>query len=260
MRADVTYLGHSTVLVVMGDTRILTDPVLYDRVTILRRAVSPLPANLYADIDGVVISHLHHDHLDLPSLRLLGQAVPLVVPRGARGFLARHGFANVTELSPGDQAEIGSVRVTATPARHSGYRLPLGPRAEAIGYLLDEGTERVYFAGDTDRFDEMAGLHDIDLALLPVWGWGPRLGSGHMDPARAAEALRLLRPTAAVPIHWGTLWPLGLGRVTPHRLQQPPLEFARRAALAAPDVLVYTTPPGQTVPIPREAAKKGKGE
>ncbi|HSH21498.1 MAG TPA: MBL fold metallo-hydrolase, partial [Candidatus Caenarcaniphilales bacterium] len=72
MRSEVTYLGHSTVLVVMGETRILTDPVLYDRVTILRRQVSPLPTELYANIDAVVISHLHHDHLDLPSLRLVG--------------------------------------------------------------------------------------------------------------------------------------------------------------------------------------------
>lgn len=251
MRADVTYLGHSTVLVVMGGQRILTDPVLYDRVTILRRAVSPLPADLYADIDGVVISHLHHDHLDLPSLRLLGAGVRLIVPRGAGRLLWRAGFADVTEVGVGDEASIGPVRVTATPARHSGFRLPFGPRGVAVGYVLEAGSERVYFAGDTDIFDAMSELGEVDLALLPVWGWGPRLGPGHMDPARAAEALRLVRPRAAVPIHWGTLWPLGLGRVRPNRLDAPPLEFARRAALAAPDVEVYTTAPGQTVDIPR---------
>jgi L-ascorbate metabolism protein UlaG (beta-lactamase superfamily) len=251
MRADITYLGHSTVLVVMGNTRILTDPVLYDRVSILRRTVSPLPPALWADIDAVVISHLHHDHLDLPSLRLLEPTVRLIVPRGAAPFLERSGFLNVTELAPAEAADVGSVRLTATPARHSGFRLPFGPRAMALGYLLDEGSERVYFAGDTDLFDEMQELDDIDLALLPVWGWGPRLGAGHMDPLRAAESLRLLQPRAAVPIHWGTLWPLGLGRVAPDRLQHPPLEFARRAALTAPEVKVYTTPPGQTVPIPR---------
>ncbi|CAN5257267.1 MBL fold metallo-hydrolase [soil metagenome] len=251
MRADITYLGHSTVLVVMGNTRILTDPVLYDRVSILRRTVSPLPPALWADIDAVVISHLHHDHLDLPSLRLLDPTVRLIVPRGAAQFLERNGFLNITELAPAETADVGSVRLTATPARHSGFRLPFGPRAMAIGYLLDEGSERVYFAGDTDLFDEMQDLEDIDLALLPVWGWGPRLGPGHMDPIRAAESLRLLQPRAAVPIHWGTLWPLGLGRVAPDRLQRPPLEFARRAALAAPSVTVYTTPPGQTVSIPR---------
>ena len=253
MRAEVTYLAHSTVLVEMGGRRILTDPVLYDRVTILRRQVSPLPASLYRDIDAVVISHLHHDHLDLRSLRLLGTDSRLIVPRGAAGLMRRAGFNHVSELRAGEGLDLGTVRVTATPARHSGRRLPFGPRADALGYLLDEGTERVYFAGDTDIFAEMADLEGIDLALLPVWGWGPRLGPGHMDPERAADSLRLLRPRAALPIHWGTLWPLGLGRVRPHHLQAPPLEFARRAALAAPDVVIYTTPPGESVPVPRPA-------
>jgi L-ascorbate metabolism protein UlaG (beta-lactamase superfamily) len=72
-----------------------------------------------------------------------------------------------------------------------------------------------------------------------------------MDPRRAAEALTVLRPRAVVPIHWGTLWPLGMGRVQPHRLEQPPLEFERLAAELAPDVRVFVTPPGETVAIPR---------
>jgi L-ascorbate metabolism protein UlaG (beta-lactamase superfamily) len=97
----------------------------------------------------------------------------------------------------------------------------------------------------------MTDLAGVDLALLPVWGWGPRLGPGHMDPQRAAEALRVLRPHAAVPIHWGTLWPLGMGRVAAHRLQRPPLEFARRAESTAPAVTILLTPPGETVAIPR---------
>jgi L-ascorbate metabolism protein UlaG (beta-lactamase superfamily) len=251
MRADVTYLGHSTVLIVIGGQRILTDPVLYDRVGILRRTVSPLPSDLYSAIDAVVISHLHHDHLDLPSLRLLGRETRLIGPIGSRALLERSGFANVTELPVGGETAVGPVHVAATHANHSGFRLPFGPRGVAVGYLLEEGSERVYFAGDTDLFPGMADLGEIDLALLPVWGWGPRLGPGHMDPERAAEALRLLRPRAAVPIHWGTLWPFGLGRVQPHRLHAPPLEFARRAAMAAPGVTVYTTAPGETVAIPR---------
>ena len=251
IRADVTFLGHSTVLIEMGGTRILTDPVLFDRVTLLRRAVSPLTPSLYRDVDAALISHLHFDHLDIPSLRLLGTDTQLVVPRGAGPLLRRAGFRRVTELSASESADVGPVRVTATPARHSGFRPPFGPEAEALGYLLDESSERVYFAGDTDVFDEMAMLTGIDLALLPVWGWGPRLGGGHMNPQRAAESLRILRPRAAVPIHWGTLWPMGMGRVMPNRLQRPPIEFARAAGSTAPEVQVLLTPPGQTVPIPR---------
>ncbi|HYI23102.1 MAG TPA: MBL fold metallo-hydrolase [Candidatus Limnocylindrales bacterium] len=251
MRAEVTFLGHSTVLVEMGGIRVLTDPVLFDRVTILRRAVSTLPAELYRDIDAVVISHLHLDHFDMSSLRLLGKATPLIVPRGAGRLLVSAGFSDVTELAVGASVVVSDLVITATPATHSGFRPPFGPSAEAIGYLLDHANERVYFAGDTDLFPEMVELTDIDLALLPVWGWGPRLGPGHMDPKRAAEALRILHPTAAVPIHWGTLWPIGMGRVMTHLLEGPPVEFARFAAIEAPDVAVLLTPPGQTVPIPR---------
>jgi L-ascorbate metabolism protein UlaG (beta-lactamase superfamily) len=253
MKADATFLGHSTVLVEMGGARLLTDPVLFDRVSVLRRTVSPLPRALYQHVDAVLISHLHLDHLDVPSLRLLGSDTQLVVPRGAGRLMRSYGFSSVIELARGTSVEVadGRVRVTATPAAHSGFRPPFGPNADAVGYLLDQGSERVYFAGDTDIFREMSDIEGIDLALLPVWGWGPRLGPGHMDPRRAAEALKVLRPRAVVPIHWGTLWPLGMGRVTPHRLQRPPLEFADFAAETAPDVLVLVTPPGETVHIPR---------
>lgn len=251
IKAEVTFLGHSTVLVEMGGLRILTDPVLFDRVTILRRAVSALPPSLFSHIDAAVVSHLHLDHLDFPSLRLLGSDTKLIIPRGAGELIRGAGFTDVTELSAGQSTQIGSVRITATRAAHSGFRPPFGPTAEALGYLVDDGGERVYFAGDTDVFAEMADLTGVDLALLPVWGWGPSLGPGHMDPERAAEALRVLRPRAAVPIHWGTLWPMGMGRVMPHRLQQPPVDFARYAAKLAPDVRILLTPPGETVPIPR---------
>lgn len=251
IKAQATFLGHSTVLVEMGGARILTDPVLFDRVTILRRAVSPLPPELYRGIDLVIVSHCHLDHLDLPSLSLLGTDTPIAVPRGAGRLLRRTGFTNVSELAVGEQTRIRGVAVQATPAAHSGFRPPFGPYADAVGYLIDDGDERVYFAGDTDVFQEMADLTGVDLALLPVWGWGPRLGPGHMNPRRAAEALAVLQPRAVVPIHWGTLWPLGMGRVRPHRLERPPLEFQQHAAELAPDVKVFVTPPGETVQIPR---------
>jgi L-ascorbate metabolism protein UlaG (beta-lactamase superfamily) len=252
MRADVTFLGHSSVLIEMGSSRVLTDPVLLDHISILRRAASPLPAELYRNVDLVVISHLHLDHLDLPSLRMLGPDTPIVVPSGAAGYMRRMGFREVDELAIGKSTQVAGVTVRATPADHSGFRPPFGPTADAVGYVLERGSESVYFAGDTDIFDAMADLAGVDLALLPIWGWGPRLGPGHMDPVRAAEALRVIRPRAAVPIHWGTLWPLGMGRVMPHRLQKPPLEFAEAAERQAPEVTVLLTPPGETVPIPRD--------
>jgi L-ascorbate metabolism protein UlaG (beta-lactamase superfamily) len=251
MKADITFLGHSTVLVEMGGARILTDPVLMDRIAILRRAADPLPLDLFADIDLVVISHLHLDHLDLPSLRSMGTDIALLVPRGAGSFMRRMGFTNVDELAAGGAFTVAGVSVTATLAEHSGFRPPFGPTADALGYVLEHDGESIYFAGDTDIIAQMAELAGVDIALLPVWGWGPRLGPGHMDPWRAADALRVIRPRVAVPIHWGTLWPMGMARVMPQRLAKPPLEFAAAAAERAPDVRILLTPPGTTVPIPR---------
>jgi L-ascorbate metabolism protein UlaG (beta-lactamase superfamily) len=244
----LTFLGHSTVLIELAGLRILTDPVLFDRVTLLRRVVTSLDPALYEGIDLVLVSHLHLDHFDLPSLRLLGPDVRLAVPLGAGRLLARAGFGRIDELAPGERIVQGDLAVTVTPARHGGYRPPFGPRAAAVGYLLEAGPARIYFAGDTDLFPGMADLGpDLDVALLPVWGWGPSLGPGHLDPRRAAKALALLRPRYAVPIHWGTYWPFGLGRVRPGRLSDPPLEFAARAAEAHPETTVLVTPPGQPV-------------
>ena len=248
----VSFLGHSTTLVEMDGVRVLTDPVLFDRVTFLRRVASPVDPGLHADVDVAIVSHLHLDHFDLASLRLLGPETRFVVPAGAARLVRAAGLPNVEELAPGQEVEIGGLKVRATPARHGGYRPPFGPRAVAVGYLLEGDSSRVYFAGDTDIFPDMRELSDeLDVALLPVWGYAPTLGPGHLDPTRAAQALELLRPRFAVPIHWGTFWPYGLGRVRPHRLTQPPLQFASHAEETHPEGKVLVTPPGETVALPR---------
>lgn len=247
---SLAFLGHSTVLIELDGLRILTDPVLFDRVTVLRRIVTPVDPSLYAGIDAVVISHLHLDHFDLPSLRLLGPATELVVPRGAGDLLRRAGFEHVTEMAAGERTTIGGVSITATRAVHGGYRPPFGPRAVAVGYLIEGDATRIYFAGDTDLFPEMGDLApDLDVALIPVWGWGPTLGPGHLDPTRAAVAVGLLEPRFAVPIHWGTFWPYGLGRVRPGLLTEPPLEFAARTAAAYPKATIVVTPPGESIDL-----------
>ena len=107
------------------------------------------------------------------------------------------GFGDVREIAVGGEARLGSVVVRAVPAVHSGYRPPLGPTAPPLGFVI-RGSRTVYFAGDTDLFDGMGAFGEpIDLALIPVWGWGPTLGRGlHLDPHRAAQALRLRRRPA----------------------------------------------------------------
>jgi L-ascorbate metabolism protein UlaG (beta-lactamase superfamily) len=241
----LTFVGHSTVLIELDGVRLLTDPVLRDRVGPLRRQTSSVHPSSYERLDAALISHLHWDHLDLPSLRRLPRETLLVVPTGARRALRRRRFRNVEEIGPGESIDIRSVTVRATSAVHSGLPNTVAPDAETVGYIV-RGTSRVYFAGDTDLFDGMAHLGDsLDVALLPVWGWGPVLGPGHLTPHRAAGALRLLRPRVAVPIHWGTLAPIGLGRVSRQEwLREPPREFMRHAARLAPKVDVRLIEPG----------------
>jgi L-ascorbate metabolism protein UlaG (beta-lactamase superfamily) len=232
----VQYVGHATVLIELDGVRFLTDPLLRKRVAHLRRAV---PLESVTDVDVVLLSHAHHDHLDLPSLRTL--SAKIVAPRGLGDLLS--GF-DVLEVDEGDEVEFGAVKVRATHAEHEGGRPPRG-EGGALGFAV-LGSHRIFFAGDTDLFDGMDGLvPDLDLALIPIWGWGATLGQGkHLDPERAAEAVRRLRPKVAVPIHWGTYRPL-------HRsarasfLREPPETFARATALAAPEVNVRVLRPGE---------------
>ncbi|MBS1878322.1 MAG: MBL fold metallo-hydrolase [Actinobacteria bacterium] len=243
----IVYVGHATVLIELDGVRLLTDPVLGGWVGPLRRQ-GPAPArDVIADLDAVLISHLHRDHADLRSLRRLGPGVPLIVPAGTAGFFAARGLGAVVELAPGASHRIGPVTVTATPADHE---LGRGLDADPVGFLV-EGSRRLYFAGDTDLFEGMAALGpDLDLALIPVWGWGPTLGPGHLDPERAARAAALLAPRVAIPIHWGSLFPVGLARLRPRPLREPPREFAARVASLAPRVRVELVMPGSAFFLP----------
>jgi L-ascorbate metabolism protein UlaG (beta-lactamase superfamily) len=118
-----------------------------------------------------------------------------------------------------------------------------------VGYV-DEGPSRVYWAGDTALFEGMRDLGaDLDLALLPIWGWGPSLGSGHLDPEDAARALQMLRPRLAVPVHWGTLAPLGARRLWPWLFERPGREFVEWAGRLAPEVDVRVLAPGESLPL-----------
>ncbi len=181
----VRWLGHATVELESGTGRLLTDPVLRARIAHLRRRVPP--AALPERLDAILISHGHQDHLDLPSLRLLDPDAVLVVPAGLGGAARRAG-REVVELAVGESTQAGGMHVTAVPAVHTVRRVPLGPETSAVGFVVAAGAQRVYFAGDTAIFDGLAELGPIDLALLPVWGWGFSLGPGHMDPAEAARA------------------------------------------------------------------------
>ncbi len=257
MTAAITWWGHATTTVELAGVRVLTDPVLTGRVAHLARAVGPAPGPDAARASVVVISHLHADHLHLPSLRGLASDVRLVAPRGTAGLLRRslpELARRVDEVAEGDKVTLGELEIRAVRARHDGRRLPASRHAgPALGYVLDGGARRVWFAGDTGLFDEMSDIGPVDAAIVPVGGWGPTLGPGHLDPAQAAEAVRRVEARHAVPVHYGTLWPIGLDRLAPGQFARlcrgPGRAFGIELAASDSPARAHVIAHGETVTI-----------
>lgn len=254
----VTWLGHSTVLIELDGVRLLTDPVLGRRVGPLVRIAPPVPSEEVRDVDAVLISHLHADHADLRSLRSV--AAPVVAPRGSGSWLGRHGIADVEQLGPGGQLDVGGLTVEATPAVHVGRRWRFGANADSIG-LVARGSQSCYFAGDTDLYPQMERLAgSIDIALLPVWGWGSRVGPGHLDPERATTAVAMIVPRVAVPIHWGT-FVMGWPARPPADPARPARRFSELVSQAVPSTEVRVLSPGQRTELtPRPRVAAGRDE
>jgi L-ascorbate metabolism protein UlaG (beta-lactamase superfamily) len=244
----LTWYGHATVLV-DDQVRALTDPVLTASLAHLHRRAGLVPEGLVDSVDVVLVSHLHADHLHLPSLALLPRGTPVVVPRGAARLLRRLPVEPV-EVVAGEDLQAGGARIRVVPAVHDGRRWPWSrARGDALGYVVC-GRGATYFAGDTSLFPGMADLHpDLDVALMPVGGWGPWLRGHHLNPRTAAECLPLIGARVSVPIHYGTLWPRGLSRVRPHVFHDPGRDFADHARRVAPAVDVRVLHPGSSTSV-----------
>ncbi|RFU85806.1 MBL fold metallo-hydrolase [Streptomyces triticagri] len=251
MPVEITWWGHASCTVEDSGTRLLTDPLFVRRLAHLRRRRGAVPPPEAAVADAALVSHLHADHLHPASMARLAPGTTVLVPRGAPAQvpgLRRLTGLRLVEVEPGDEVPVGNVRIRVVHAQHDGRRLPVGPRrTPALGYVVC-GEARTYFAGDTGLFDSMAeAVGEVDVALLPVGGWGPHLGHGHLDAGRAAEALARIGPRSAVPVHFGTYWPIGLDAVRPHEFHAPGEEFVRQAALRTPEVAVHLLGHGESV-------------
>jgi L-ascorbate metabolism protein UlaG (beta-lactamase superfamily) len=241
--SELTYVGHATVLIQLSGGRVLTDPLLGRGILHVRRRVPDPALGDLLPLDAILISHAHFDHLDRGSLRRLAGRCPVIVPDGCAALARRAGALEVIEVDEGDRPVVGGVVVEGVHASHDGRRHPFAHASAALGYLL-EGPPNVYFAGDTDLFAGMSALAGrVDVALVPIWGWGPSIPAGHLDPARAAEAVARIRPRIAVPIHWGTLRAWGAQR----RLDPlaPAEAFADAVRRTAPSTEVRILMPGQ---------------
>ena len=243
--AAVTWLGHATCRIELGGIVFLTDPVLGRWVGPLARSGALPDASSYSDVAVVLISHPHHDHLDVASLRRLPTDTTVLAPPGTAKVIRTAGQHNVVELDVGETATFGATRITAVAAKHPGSRWHSDIHTTALGYLL-EGEQSIYFAGDTGLFDGLADLRgEVDLALLPIGGWGVTLGPEHMDAEQAAEACGLIAPRLALPVHFGTLAIPGTRRgLKPLWRRQDPELFRAQTALDSPATESLIAPPG----------------
>jgi L-ascorbate metabolism protein UlaG (beta-lactamase superfamily) len=250
----LTWLGHATVVLDVDGVRIVTDPLLRRDAGLLRR-VGPTPdAASWRDTDAVLLSHLHHDHAELASLRML-RGVPLMSDPANAAWLRRRWLEPTVGL--GDHwTPLGhGVEVRQVPAVHRRRPMPHRPNA-ANGHLVRGPSGTIWIAGDTELYEEMEQLPDlaggaIDVALVPVWGWGPRLSGGHLTPTTAAQAVAMTRAHVAIPVHWGTLHAPVVPRFGRGWLEQPGERFAESLAARCPAATAIVLAPGQSWSVPR---------
>jgi L-ascorbate metabolism protein UlaG (beta-lactamase superfamily) len=214
--ASITWIGHSTFLLRIAGQSILTDPVLGRRVGNrflgVRRLTSPgLSYEQLPQIDVVVISHSHYDHLDNPTIRQLGRRPIYLVPLGMGSHLWGLGCNKIIEYNWWESIDVLDISFSLVPAQHSSYRSPWDRnRTLWGGWVIHGGGTRIYFAGDTAYFGEFRRIATryapIDFALLPIGGYEPQriMRSLHMTPEEAGQAYLDLAARVLVPMHWGT--------------------------------------------------------
>ncbi|MFE6969822.1 MBL fold metallo-hydrolase [Isoptericola sp. NPDC057653] len=276
----VTWLGHSTaVLDLTGPdgrtTRLVTDPLLRRHAGVLRRRGDRPAADAWRGADAALLSHLHHDHAELGSLRLLGDVPVLTAPanarwlrgKGLRGVGLEPPAGSLGRTGPGGRPaqegvahggawyEVGGARVRLVTAVHGDRPMPHRPNA-ATGHLVRAGGDgggapTVWAVGDTEHFPgigrvrELAGGR-VDVALVPVSGWGPRLSGGHLGPGGAAEVCARVRPRVAIPVHWGTLHVPGGEHLPRGWMDHAGEAFAAAVRRVAPEVRAVVLRPGES--------------
>ncbi len=216
---SATFIGHASFLLQIGGLTLLTDPVYSRRVSPLsfagpKRVRAPgQPLHALPDIDILLISHNHYDHLDLATVRDVQArwAPPVVTGLGTGRTIAKATTSRIAELDWWETTVIGEARITYVPAQHFAARTPFD-RNKALwgGFVIEVDGATVYFAGDSGYCPHFAEIGrrfpSIDLALIPIGAYEPRwfMRPMHMDPEEAVMAHRDLGARKSIGMHFGT--------------------------------------------------------
>jgi len=263
---SATWLGHATALVEVDGYRILTDPVWSERCSPARSIgprrlhPPPLPVESLPALDAVVISHDHHDHLDMPSVQNLArtQRALFVTPLGVGAHLRAWGVpaSRIVELDWHASTEIGELTLTCTPARHYSGRFLSRNNTLWASWVIRGPRHRAYFGGDsgyTGTFADIGAAHGpFGLTLLPIGAYNKAWPDIHMNPEEAVQSHTDLNGDTSgvlVPIHWCTF------RLAPHPWAEPADRLVAAAADAGVEVAV-PRPGGRVIP----GEKSGAGE
>lgn len=207
VNTQITFLGHSTVLIQSSSASFLTDPVLSEKVLWLKRRI-PLPVKPeeLPEPTAILISHAHYDHLDLPSFKYFSSKIPMILPKGLGRLVSKFCRNPLIELSHGASHEIqAGCRVTAFPVTHFSFRLSGLTYRGCNGYLIETEGKKIFFPGDTAYRSDFKNFKGVDLALLPIGPCQPEwfMRRRHLNPSDALKVMEDLEARVVVPIHWG---------------------------------------------------------
>ncbi len=209
----LNWIGHSTFWIRMGGYSVLIDPNWALWHGPVKRLNHPgVRLKDMPEMDMILVTHAHYDHLHKASLRALKSRMGLVVPRGCEPIVRRCGFSHIYEISIGERFRFEGLSVEMTPVKHWGARMLHDTHREYGGYLLEAGGVSVFHCGDSAYFDGFRRIGEkasIDVALMPIGAYEAPSGRAvHMNPEEAVRSFIDLRAKWLVPMHYGT-FPLG---------------------------------------------------
>jgi L-ascorbate metabolism protein UlaG (beta-lactamase superfamily) len=197
-------VGHATVVVNLDDKIIVTDPLTSINLGQIKRLVKPSLKLSTINIDYILLSHGHMDHMNYSTLRKINKDAIVIAPKNLRFSLKILGFKNIIILTHNQIYNDNYIKIKSLKANHDGKRYPWGSSAESNSYVIERGSKKVFFAGDTAYTDEYRNLI-ADVAIMPVGCYKPdEFQDLHCSPEQSFKMFKMMKAKIMIPIHYKT--------------------------------------------------------